>query len=160
MLDFYEVVKYVAAHTSELGVDPSRIAIAGESGGGYVCAGAMVKLASKGEAGLIKLAIPIIPMLDDFEYVSSRASMLQAESDGVGTMEKTWQAVGGPEFETRRSAGDPLLFPAKADAGLLAKMPPTIIWESEFDSFLTPATRWVFVSHDNLSPHVLGLPPS
>ena len=160
MLDFYEVVKYVAAHTSELGVDPSRIAIAGESGGGYVCAGAMAQLATKGEAGLIKLAIPIIPMLDDFEYVSSRASMLQAESDGVGTMEKTWQAIGGPEFETRRSAGDPLLFPAKADAGLLAKMPPTIIWESEFDSFLTPATRWVFVSHDNLSPHVLGLPPS
>ena len=116
MLDFYEVVKYVAAHASELGVDPSRIAIAGESGGGYVCAGAMVQLASKGEAGLIKLAIPIIPMLGDFEYASSRASMLQAESDGVGTMEKTWQAIGGPEFETQRSAGDPLLFPAKAIA--------------------------------------------
>ena len=143
MLDFYEVVKYVVSHATELGVDPSRIAIAGESGGGYVCAGTMVQLASKGEAGLVKLAVPIIPMLDDFEYVSSRASMLQAESDGVGTMEKTWQAIGGPEFETRRSAGDPLLFPAKADAGLLAKMPPTIIWESEFDSFLTPATRWV-----------------
>ena len=78
MLDFYEVVKYVVAHTSELGVDPSQIAIAGESGGGYVCAGAMVQLASKGEAGLIKLAIPIIPMLDDFEYASSRASMLHA----------------------------------------------------------------------------------
>ena len=70
----------------------------------------MVQLASKGEVGLVKLAIPIIPMLDDFEYASSRASMLQAESDGVGVMEKTWQAVGGPEFETKRSAGDPLLF--------------------------------------------------
>ena len=31
---FYEVVKYVVSHTLELGVDPSRIAIAGESGGG------------------------------------------------------------------------------------------------------------------------------
>ena len=81
-----------------------------------VCAGTMVQLASKGEAGLIKLSIPIIPMLDDFEYASSRASMLQAESDGVGTMEKAWQAIGGPEFETQRSAGDPLLFPAKAIA--------------------------------------------
>ena len=63
----------------------------------------MVQLASKGEAGLV------IPMLDDFEYASSRASMLQAESDGVGVMEKTWQAVGGPEFKTKQSAGDPLL---------------------------------------------------
>ena len=41
VLDFYEVVKYVVSHASELGVDPSRIAIAGESGGGYVCAGTM-----------------------------------------------------------------------------------------------------------------------
>ena len=30
----------------------------------------------------------------------------------------------------------------KADASLLARMPPTIIWESEFDQYLTPTTRF------------------
>ena len=55
MLDFYEVVKYVVSHTLELGVDPSRIAIAGESGGGYECVGSMAQLASKSGGGLVKL---------------------------------------------------------------------------------------------------------
>merc|ERR1719402_786624 len=61
ILDFYSVVKYVSSHAAELGVDPSRLAIAGESGGGYICAGAMVQLARQGESNLVKLAVPIIP---------------------------------------------------------------------------------------------------
>ena len=32
-------------------------------------------------------------------------------------------------------------FQPKADDELLAKMPPTIIWEVEFDTFITEATR-------------------
>ena len=45
ILDFVAVVKHVASQASELGVDPAKIAIAGESGGGYICAGAAVELA-------------------------------------------------------------------------------------------------------------------
>ena len=33
--------------------------MAGESGGGYICAGAMVQLAMNNESHLVKLAIPI-----------------------------------------------------------------------------------------------------
>merc|ERR1712013_722341 len=44
VLDFYEAIKYVASHAEDLGVDPARIAMAGESGGGYICAGAMIKV--------------------------------------------------------------------------------------------------------------------
>ena len=59
------MIKYVSLHAADLGLDPARIAMAGESGGGYICAGAMVQLARKDEAHLIKLAIPIIPILSD-----------------------------------------------------------------------------------------------
>merc|ERR1711990_906778 len=45
VLDFYEAIKYVSANAADLGVDPTRIAMAGESGGGYICSGAMVQLA-------------------------------------------------------------------------------------------------------------------
>jgi len=141
VLDFYEAIKYVISNASKFGVDASRIAIAGESGGGYVCAGAMVQLASKDEGDLVKLAIPIIAMLDDYEF-TSRESMTTDAAERVVMMQKIWQTIGGPDFENKRSTGDPLLFPGKADASLLSKMPPTIVWESEFDQYLTPTTRF------------------
>ena len=63
------------------------------------------------------------------------------EADGVGMMQKTWATIAGPgNLEALRS--DPLMFPAKASMELLAKMPPTVVWESEFDLFITPTTRW------------------
>ena len=141
VLDFYEAIKYVAANAKQLGVDPSRIAMAGESGGGYICAGAMVQLALKDEAALVKIAIPVIPMLDDYEF-SDPLSMTKEEADNAVMMRKIWQAIGGPDFETKRQ--DPLLFPGKASPDLLAKMPPTIAWEDEFDMYITPATRYKF----------------
>merc|ERR1711910_34792 len=71
VLDFYEAIKYVSANAADLGVDPARIAMAGESGGGYICPGAIVQL-----------AIPIIPMLDDYEF-TCRLSMTTEESEGA-----------------------------------------------------------------------------
>ena len=112
--------------------------MAGESGGGYICSGAMVQLAIKDEAKLVKLAIPIIPMLDDYEF-TSRESMTKQEAENASMMQQIWKAIAGPDFESKRS--NPLLFPGKASEELLSKMPPTIIWEAEFDFYLTPATR-------------------
>ena len=100
----------MSSNSEELGVDASRIAIAGESGGGYVCAGAMVQLALKDEGDLVKLAVPIIAMLDDYEF-SSREAMMTDEAERVVMMQKIWQTIGGPDFEAKQSAGDPLLFP-------------------------------------------------
>ena len=112
--------------------------LAGESGGGYICSAAMVQLALKGEAGLVKIAIPVVPMLDDYEF-NCRLSMTAEESEGALMMQKIWQAIAGPDFESKRK--DPLLFPGKASPELFAKMPPTIVWEDEFDMYITPATR-------------------
>jgi acetyl esterase/lipase len=38
------VLMHVIQHAEELGVDRHRVAIAGESGGGYICFGTMVML--------------------------------------------------------------------------------------------------------------------
>merc|ERR1712088_557164 len=109
VLDFYETIKYVSANAADLGVDPARIAMAGESGGGYICSGAMVQLALE-------------------------------EEESALMMQKIWQAIAGPDFESKRK--DPLLFPGKASPELLAKMPPALVWEDEFDMYITPATRF------------------
>jgi len=139
VLDFYETIKYVSANAADLGVDPARIAMAGESGGGYICSGAMVQLALKEEASIVKIAMPVIPMLDDYEF-TCRLSMTKEESESAMMMQKIWQAIAGPDFESKRK--DPLLFPGKASPELLAKMPPTLVWEDEFDMYITPATRF------------------
>merc|ERR1712088_297990 len=139
VLDFYEAIKYVSANAADLGVDPARICMAGESGGGYICSGAMVQLALKEEASLVKIAIPVIPMLDDYEF-SCPLSMTAEESESALMMQKIWQAIAGPDFESKRK--DPLLFPGKASPELLAKMPPALVWEDEFDMYITPATRF------------------
>ena len=39
------------------------------------------------------------------------------------------------------NCSDPLLYPGKAGDELLSKVPPTIIWENEFDIYITEATR-------------------
>ena len=80
VLDFYEVIKYVCQNASDLGVDPARICMAGESGGGYICAGAMVQLAKEGESDLVKLAVPIIPMLSRYCF-TEKAAMTKPETN-------------------------------------------------------------------------------
>eukprot|EP00092_Neocalanus_flemingeri_P037993 GFUD01041361.1.p1 GENE.GFUD01041361.1~~GFUD01041361.1.p1 ORF type:complete len:353 (+),score=93.20 GFUD01041361.1:247-1305(+) len=139
VLDFYEVVKYVSLHAADLGVDPNRIAMAGESGGGYICAGAMVHLARQGEGHLVKLAVPVIPMLSD-DCFGDKAAMTKHEADNSLGQQKIWRLIAGPGIESMSK--DALLYPGKADDETLSKMPPTIVWENEFDLYITEATRF------------------
>ena len=147
------MIKYVSLHAADLGVDPARIAIAGESGGGYICAGAMVQLARHDEAHLFKLAVPIIPMLTDYCF-SDTAAMTKFEREHAPGQQKIWRLIAGPgvrvvvgnsvidmldQFE--EMSADALLYPGKADAETLRKMPPSIIWKDEFDIYITEATR-------------------
>jgi len=135
--DFYEAIKYVSKNAESLGVDPSKIVIAGDSGGGYVCLGAMVLLVQNEESDLVKLAIPGVPMVDDYCF-SDPLAMTVEERAATGFMRKTWKLIAA-DFEQQKT--DPLLFPGKASDDILGKFPPTIIMECEFDQYITEATR-------------------
>jgi acetyl esterase/lipase len=136
--DFYEAIKYVSKNADSLGIDPAKIVIAGESGGGYICLGAMVLLAENGETDLVKLAIPSVPMVDDYCF-SDPLPMTLEERKAHLTMRKIWGNLIAAEFEKQKN--NPHLFPGKASEEILEKFPPTIIMESEFDMFITEATR-------------------
>ena len=136
-LDFYCAVKHIKEHAGELGVDPSRLAISGESGGGYICFATMVILAQNNETDLVKLAIPAVPMISDLCF-SDPAAMTEAERKTAFLMRRTWRCIAN-DFEAQKN--NPLLFPAKASDEIIAKMPPTIIWEMEFDMFITENER-------------------
>ena len=61
--DCYAAVRWIAAHAERIGVDPRRIAVMGDSGGGGLAA-ATALLAREGDLALAK-QILIYPMLDD-----------------------------------------------------------------------------------------------
>ncbi len=138
-LDFYCAVKHIVENASEFGIDPSKIAIHGESGGGYVAGSALVMMAQKNEGHLIKLAILAIAMIDDYEF-GDPASMTNDEKQNCVAMRKIWECIA-TDLDAQRKSSDPLLFPAKANEDLLQKFPPTIIWEFEFDMYITSNIR-------------------
>lgn len=135
--DFYFALKYIAENAESLGIDPGRIAIAGESGGGYICFATMVILAQNQESDLVKVALPSIPMIDDYHF-NDTLSMTKEERGQAKTQRKLWHLIAS-DLNTQRA--DPLLFPAKASDEILQKMPPVIMMECEFDFYITEAER-------------------
>ena len=132
ILDFDEVFKYVKLNSESLGIDASRIAIAGESGGGYICFGAMVLLSQRNESDMVKLAMPNIPMVDDDSF--------RKGSTGIENLlvRKMWKFIAN-DLEAEKN--DPLLFPGKASDQILEHMPPTIVWSAEFCVLVKETTR-------------------
>ena len=144
--DFYAVIKYISDNASQLAVDSKRIAIAGESGGGYICFGAMLMLAQNDESDLVKMAMPDMPMLGDLVF-SDPMSLTKEEREVSFTMRKIWRMIPFYQIypymiplEENKQMEDSLIFRVKSgDNQLLAKIPPTVIIEAEFDMFLNEA---------------------
>jgi len=138
--DAYSALKHILGHAASLGVDPARVAIMGESGGGHLTAALSVMLAQRDESHLVKLAVPIIPMVDDYAWTDP-LSMTREEMEMAVPMKAIYNAIA-TDLEAQRARSDPLLFPAKAPEDLLSKFPPTVILEVEFDFYITEATRF------------------
>ena len=144
--------QFVRENYSIWKLDPERLVISGESGGGYICFGAMVMLAQKKEANIVKAAFPIIPMISDY-FFSDPAAMTIEERFNQESMKVMWKyiaKVGGcrPGIFSVITVQDleedwtnPLLFPSKAPDSLLKEMPPTVIFSAEFDMFITETDR-------------------
>merc|ERR1740128_928944 len=92
ILDYYSTLKYVVDNCEKLNIDPRRVGILGESGGGYLTAALEVMLAQKDESHLVKLAIPVIPMLDDLCF-SDTQSMTAEERDQAIPQRTVWLAI-------------------------------------------------------------------
>lgn len=120
--DCYAGLTWLAAHGAELGVDPSRIILSGNSAGGALAAGlALMCRDLRGPAVLGQLLQ--FPMLDDR---CDSASALQMETVGMwdGLSNRTgWTALLG----SRRGTSDVSCYAAPARAADLAGLPPAFI---------------------------------
>jgi acetyl esterase/lipase len=120
--DCYAGLVWVAAHAAELGIDPERIVLAGQSAGGGLAAGTAL-LARDRSGPAIAAQVLVSPMLDDRD-----ATVSTKQIDGVGVADRQmtrfgWDALLG----ARRGTEDVSEYAAPARATDLSHLPRTYI---------------------------------
>jgi acetyl esterase/lipase len=123
-------VKWVAANTRELRIDPARIVVAGESGGGNLTLATGMRLLRDGDIGLVSGLYALCPYIagewpqDRFPSSIENEGILLNLHNNRGAM-----SYGIGEFET----GNPLAWPSFATETDVAGLPPTFISVNEAD---------------------------
>lgn len=123
-------VRWVASHADRLNIDPKRIIVAGESGGGNLTLATGLKLKKDGDAGVIKGLYALCP------YIAGQWPLPQnpssTENNGIllnlhdnrGAM-----AYGIDAFKAK----NPLAWPSFAGDDDVKGLPPTVIHVNECD---------------------------
>ena len=113
---------WVAEHADELGIDPDRIVIAGQSAGAGLAAGTALLMRDRGGPAVLG-QILVSPMLDDRDRTVSTQQI-----DGVGVADRQMTRFGWDAYlGERRGTDDVSEYAAPARAISLADLPPTYI---------------------------------
>ena len=123
-------LKWTVAQTAELNIDPDRIVVAGESGGGNLTLATGMQLLRDGDIGLISGLYALCPYIAG-EYPQERYPST-IENDGILLHlhdNRGLVAYGIEAFE----AGDPLAWPSFATEDDVRGLPPTVINVNECD---------------------------
>ena len=130
--DCYAALKWLHANAADLGVDPSRIAIGGESAGGGLAAGLGLLTRDRGEIGLI-FQLLIYPMIDDRTVTTTDPHPYTGEYVWTATANHFgWRALLGQEPGSDGVSP----YAAAARATELASLPPTYLSVGTLDLFL------------------------
>lgn len=123
----YEVAEYLAAHGNTLGIDGSRLAIAGDGAGGNIAASTCLKAKQRGGPTLLMqvLFYPVIAAISD------NASYTRY-SEGPWLTAQSMAHFQAMEFP-RSALSDPLAFPSLASTAYLAGVPEALILVAEHD---------------------------
>jgi len=121
---------WTVEHAADLGIDPSRIVIAGESGGGNLTLASGMRLLREGRIDLVKGLYALCPYLAG-EWPQDR---LPSTYDNNGILldlhdSKAALAYGIEAFEAR----DPLAWPLFATVDDVTGLPPVVINVNECD---------------------------
>jgi acetyl esterase len=121
----YQAVKYVASHEHQLGTDPNRIAIGGDSAGGNLAA--VVALMSRDRGGpRITFQLLIYPMTD---YDDDRPSL--HENDGILISVQGIRWFWTNYLDREEDGQNPYVSPLKAKS--FSGLPPAMVISAEFD---------------------------
>jgi acetyl esterase/lipase len=123
-------LRWLSANAADLGIDPSRIVVAGESGGGNLTLATGLRLKRAGDLGLIKGLFALCPYIAG----SWPRADLPSSSDNNGILldlhnNRGAMSYGVEEFEGR----NPLAWPLFATVADVEGLVPTVISVNECD---------------------------
>ncbi len=123
-------LKWVVANAGQLTIDPARIIVAGESGGGNLTLATGLKLRQDGELGLIKGLYALCPYIRG-EWPTPECPS-STENNGILLDLHSNRGAMGYGIE-EFSARNPLAWPSFATAADVEGFPPTVISVNECD---------------------------
>lgn len=125
--DCLAALEWLHASATDLGIDPSRVAVRGVSAGGGLAAGLTVRTRGRRDLPIAHLVL-LYPMLDHKPSPPSRAGQYvwTREANVFG-----WASLLGDSIDDPSPVAVPML------AGNLADFPPTFIAVGDIDLFIT-----------------------
>jgi acetyl esterase/lipase len=151
--DAYSGLRWLADHAGDLGVDPQRIAVMGDSAGGGLAAGVAIASRDRGGATLAR-QILIYPKLDD-RNTTPDPQLVPFVAWTYDDNVTGWNALLGVGHEA--AAVDPTASPARlADA---TGLPPAYIEVGQLDIFRDESLRYALALSRDGVPVELHLHP-
>jgi len=123
-------VKWAAANAETLGIDPDRIVVAGESGGGNLTLASGMKLLRDGDIGLIRGLYAFCPYIAGRWPLPENPSSVENNGILLELHNNRGAMAYGIEALERR---DPLAWPGFATEADVKGLPPTVISVNECD---------------------------
>lgn len=121
---------WVASQHSELGIDPARIVVAGESGGGNLTLATGLKLKRDGYLGLISGLYALCPFIAGRWPMDENPSSVENDGILLNLHNNRWAMAYGIEELDRRN---PLAWPGFASEDDVRGLVPTMISVNECD---------------------------
>jgi acetyl esterase len=123
--DCYAALRWVAGHAGEIGADPSRLAVGGDSAGGNLAAGVTLLARSDGPALAGQLLVyPNTDQLADDESMRAAEDPFLFNRHSVAWYRRHYLADPA-------DAANPLTSPLRAES--LAGLPPALVITAEYD---------------------------
>ncbi|MFH8805078.1 alpha/beta hydrolase fold domain-containing protein [Streptomyces sp. NPDC017936] len=128
--DGYTAYRWISDNAADLGLDPTRIGLAGQSGGGGIAAATALLIRDRGAATPLFQLLQY-PMLDDRNTTDSSREITDIGIWDRATNLLAWQAILGDRVGTE----DVTPYAAASRASDLTGLPPTFIGVGELDVF-------------------------